>query len=216
MARAKGFKKLLLVVTSAFIVLGLLAEGASADQLSDEERFLQLINADRAGAGLPALGMDGSLRDLARRHSGEMAAAGQIFHNSALASQVPGGWRSIGENVGVGGSVEGLHSAFMNSPGHRANVLGDYDRAGLGVVLSGSAIYVTEIFWKTASAPAPSAGSGAPASAGSVAAAVPAAPKAKYRCRKVGRRTKCTKIVAKKKRTTKRATSRARARARRR
>ena len=215
MSKAKGIKKFLLVVTSAFIVLGLLAEGASADQLSDEERFLQLINSDRAGAGLPGLAMDGSLRDLARRHSGEMAAAGQIFHNSALASQVPGGWRTIGENVGVGGSVEGLHAAFMNSPGHRANVLGDYDRAGIGVVFSGSTIYVTEIFWKTASAPAaPSAGSVAPPAGSSAAPAAPkaAAPKAKYRCRKVGRRTKCTKIVAKKNRAVKRTRTRSRRR----
>jgi hypothetical protein len=42
----------------------------------------------------------------------------------------------------------------MDSPGHRANVLGDYDRVGIGIVFDGATIFVTEEFWKTA-APAP-------------------------------------------------------------
>jgi cysteine-rich secretory family protein len=216
-AKAKGFKKFVLLVSSALIVFGLLAENASADQFSDEDRFIQLINSDRAASGLPGLAMDGTLRDLARRHSGEMAGAGQIFHNSGLASQVPGGWSAIGENVGVGGSVDGLHAAFMNSSGHRANVLGGYDKAGIGIVMSGSTIYVTEVFWKSASSPAAAAPAPqAPAPvAKSVAApaAAPAAARSKMKCRKVGRRVKC-KAVAKKRRT--RTRSRARAPVRRR
>jgi hypothetical protein len=212
-AKARGFKKFVLLVSSALIVFGLLAENASADQFSDEDRFIQLINSDRAASGLPGLAMDGTLRDLARRHSGEMAAAGQIFHNSGLASQVPGGWSAIGENVGVGGSVDGLHSAFMNSPGHRANVLGGYDKAGIGIVMSGSTIYVTEVFWKSASSPAAVAPAPQPPAPVAKSVAAPAAAKPKMKCRRVGRRVKC-KAVAKKRRS--RTRSRARARVRRR
>ena len=199
MANLRGLKKFLVLISSAFIVMGLLAEGASADQLSDEERFMQLINADRAANGRPGLAMDGTLRDLARAHSGTMAGAGHIFHNSNLGSQVPGGWRALGENVGVGPGVDALHIAFMNSPGHRANVLGDYDKAGIGIVMSGSTMYVTEIFWKTAAAPA------AP-----VAAAKP-----KMKCRKVGRRMSC-RSVGKRSRSKVRARAKVKSRRRRR
>ncbi|MGH2703523.1 MAG: CAP domain-containing protein [Actinomycetota bacterium] len=43
-----------------------------------------------------------------------------------------GNWQALGENVGVGGDVEALHRAFMDSPGHRTNFLGDYERVGIG------------------------------------------------------------------------------------
>jgi uncharacterized protein YkwD len=177
-AKLRGIKKLLVVLSSAFIVLGLLAEGASADQLSDEDRFLQLINAERAANGRPGLAMDGALRELARAHSATMAGAGHIFHNSNLGAQAPAGWRALGENVGMGGAVDGLHIAFMNSPGHRANVLGDFDKAGIGIAMSGSTMFVTEIFWKSASVPA----------------AAVAAAKSKMKCKKVGRRVTCRSV----------------------
>ena len=64
-----------------------------------------------------------------------------------MASYVEPAWRSIGENVGVGDSVSSLHSAFMGSSGHRANILKpSYNRVGVGVVMDGSKIWVTVRF----------------------------------------------------------------------
>ena len=40
-----------------------------------------------------------------------------------LADGAPPGWRKLGENVGMGGSISSVHVAYMDSPGHRANVL---------------------------------------------------------------------------------------------
>lgn len=97
----------------------------------------------------------------------------------------------------MGGTVDGLHIAFMNSPGHRANVLGDYDKAGIGVVMSGSTMFVTEIFWKSASVPA------APVAAG----------KPKMKCKKVGRRVTC-RSAGKRTRTKIRARSKSRVKSR--
>jgi cysteine-rich secretory family protein len=165
-----------------------------------EDRFVALINASRAANGQGGLAVDGTLVGNARTHSAEMAGQGTIFHNGSLPSQLPGGWRSVGENVGVGGDVDGLHSAFMNSPGHRANVLGDYDRVGIGVEMAGSAIYVTEVFWKTASAPAASAASGGGGTSAGVAAAPVVVTK---RCRFVRGRRKCT-VVKRRKRAVRR------------
>lgn len=180
----RGFRKIL-VMSALVASISLVAEGVSlADPVSDEGRFVQLINQDRANSGLGPLSVDGPLVDAARNQSSRMAASGMIFHNSNLPGEVPGGWQSLGENVGTGSSVDELHAAFMNSPGHRANVLGNYDRIGVGIVMSGSTYFVTEVFWKTVSA----------AASASAASASPATVK---KCRKVKKRTICTKVKAK-------------------
>lgn len=182
----RGFRKVLILMAMV-ASMSLVAEGVSlADPVSDEARFVQLINQDRANSGLGPLSVDGPLVDAARNQSSRMAASGTIFHNSNLPGEVPGGWQSLGENVGTGATVDDLHAAFMNSPGHRANVLGNYDRVGLGIVMSGSTYFVTEVFWKTASASAPASASAAPAPAASV-----------KKCRRVKGRTICSKVKAK-------------------
>jgi hypothetical protein len=193
------------------LALSLMAESASTLEVADflqlnpggEDRFYQLINESRGANGLPGLGVDGNLVVNARSHSGTMASQGTIFHNGALASQVPGGWAALGENVGVGGSVDSLHGAFMNSPGHRANVLGDYDRMGVGIVMSGSTTFVTEVFWKTAGAPPVASAS----SSGGGAVAAPAGGTTtvlRKRCRFVRGRRKCTVVRKKVRRVTRR------------
>ncbi|GMA86960.1 hypothetical protein GCM10025868_22100 [Angustibacter aerolatus] len=64
-----------------------------------------------------------------------------------------GAFRVVGENVGVGGSEAGLHSAFMHSPGHRANILSkDYTQVGIGVAFGGGRTWVAEVFRKPAPA----------------------------------------------------------------
>ena len=147
-----------LAVTPVVDVTGILSGilGVDKDPGQAERGFLEVINAERAAAGLGLLTLDSQLSIVAREHSGRMAAEGTIFHNLDLGKIVTGAWKLLGENVGVGGSVAGLHKAFMASPKHKENILGTYDRAGLGVVIEGSTIYVTEVFWlsKTAGASA--------------------------------------------------------------
>lgn len=65
----------------------------------------------------------------ARNHSAEMAASGSIYHDSNLGSEAnsAGCWVKVGENVGRGPNAGVIHSALMNSPSHRANILGDFD-----------------------------------------------------------------------------------------
>ena len=52
-------------------------------------------------------------------------------------------WQLIGENIGTGFAVQSLHDSFMASGGHRANILGNYNRVGIGVVTQGERIWVT-------------------------------------------------------------------------
>lgn len=137
---------LALLLTVALTLMGL-GVSASADS-GMEGQFLSKINASRASAGLAPLKMSGSLSNYARGHSGKMADSGGIYHSSSseLRSAAGSGWSKIGENVGRGPSVDGLHTAFMNSSGHKANILGGYDTAGVGAVTTDGYIYVTVVF----------------------------------------------------------------------
>lgn len=124
--------------------------GASTSALAsppaDEQRFIDLINADRRAAGLGPLAVVPELVEGARIHAERMRAAGEIYHSDDYATHVDG-WYKMGENVGRGGSIDTLHQAFMDSPGHRANILDpDYDGVGIGVIWDGGVPYVAEIF----------------------------------------------------------------------
>ncbi|MDH3517640.1 MAG: CAP domain-containing protein, partial [Acidimicrobiia bacterium] len=92
---------------------------------ADEGEFLTLLNSARSAQGLSPLTIHSDLVAGARTHTSAMVARGEIFHStSAELGSVTTGWQVLGENVGVGPNPSVLHTAFMNSPGHRANVLG--------------------------------------------------------------------------------------------
>lgn len=113
---------------------------------STESDFVSRHNSIRASHGRRALTVYGDLVDVARRHSARMASEGRIWHNPNLTSDVKN-WQVVGENVGMGPSVADLMDAFMNSPGHRSNILdGEYNQFGVGVVVNQGTIYVTVVF----------------------------------------------------------------------
>jgi len=146
-----------------------------ADPRTAEVEFFNLLNAERAKVGLaPLVWTDNLVRD-ARRWSGVMAPTGSIFHTTTLgaetAASVPS-WRRAGENVGMGWSVGALHSAFVNSSGHYANIVGDYNMLGVGVVYTSSRTFVTFRFAKgTVSTTAATSGSTTPVVSAEVASA---------------------------------------------
>ena len=119
----------------------------------EEASFASLINSERTSRGMNALDVYWDLVDDARVHAGVMADADEIFHSSNLAGATTG-WAALGENVGVGPTVGDLHTAFMNSAGHRDNILGDWDSIGVGVANTDRGyMFVTVVFMKTAEAP---------------------------------------------------------------
>jgi hypothetical protein len=138
---------------SIALVVALATIGLAASALADsgtEQGFLSEINASRASQGLAPLVMDGGLQAHARNHTAAMIAAGDIYHSSSaeLKAAAGSGWTKLGENVGRGGSVSSLHQAFMNSAGHKKNILGDYNYVGIGTESSGGSLWVTVVFMK--------------------------------------------------------------------
>jgi len=159
------------LITTLLLALATLATPVHASP-AEESNFVGLINQERANRGLATLGVYWDLVDDARIHSNVMKDADDLFHSSNLAG-VTTGWAALGENVGVGPAVGDLHTAFMNSAGHRDNILGDWDSMGVGVAHTDKGyMFVTVVFMKSAESetapdpapdPAPAAAAVAPA-----------------------------------------------------
>ena len=138
-------RKRLVIAIVSILLLGIPARGSTST--SDEAGFVSRINEERAARGIRTLTVRGDLVEIARRHSARMAADGTIYHNKNLGNEVSGNWYALGENVGMGPTVESLHEAFMASAPHRRNILDrDYNQIGVGVVIKDDTIYVTEVF----------------------------------------------------------------------
>jgi uncharacterized protein YkwD len=115
-----------------------------------------------------------------------MIANGEIYHSSSgeLSAAAGSGWSRVGENVGRGQSPSSLHRAFMDSSGHAANILGDYNYVGVGTdTSSDGSLYVTVVFMKkgesappTTEAPPPPADSPATTAPPSDEGGEPASP----------------------------------------
>ncbi len=124
-----------------------------------EQYLFDRLNEVRVEAGLSPLTRDPMLDQIALEWTDHQLPQGHISHRTDLADQVESRvtlqWRRIGENVGWGPSAEWLHDGFWNSAPHRANMLGDYNRVGIGARLEADGdVWVTVNFLKGPELPA--------------------------------------------------------------
>ena len=104
------------------------------------------VNATRSSSGLSKLAIDDTLVAKAQAWAERMASAGKISH-SQLTDGAGSNWSVLAENVGMASSITQMHSLFMNSPSHRANIVnGSFDRIGTGVAESGGRLFVVQVF----------------------------------------------------------------------
>jgi len=128
---------------------------ANIDPNEAATQFFDLTNGERAAAGVAALQWRADVASMAVAHSVEMAQAGTIWHGSFVTQGNLTALNAslLGENVGMGGDVATIHTAFMNSPHHRENILDPgFNQVGIGVIVSGGTVYVTEDFLHSKSA----------------------------------------------------------------
>jgi hypothetical protein len=135
-----------MAILTAAAVLLVPAKPARADAASD---MVSMVNAERTSRGLAALVVHSDLVAGAERQANAIADAGYLYHTGDLGS-ITDGWRSMGENVGYGGSVSSVHSALMDSDGHRANILDpDYTHIGIGVVSADGLVWIAQVFMES-------------------------------------------------------------------
>ena len=108
--------------------------------------FVNKVNSARASSGKAPLEVYWDLTDDAKPQANRMASKQELYHTPNLGG-VTTGWKTLGENVGVGPDVNGLFDAFMGSSAHRANILGNYNYIGVGVKVDDNGImWVSMIF----------------------------------------------------------------------
>jgi len=113
------------------------------------EQLMALANEARAQAGAGPLKWDESLAAAARKHCFRMVAEGPIAHRyageadlSTRAADAGAHFDVIEENVAVGPSPSEIHEEWMNSPGHRENLLSrDVNKVGIAVVAARGVLY---------------------------------------------------------------------------
>lgn len=96
-----------------------------------EMLMLSLVNAARAEVGSPALQLDSALSLAARAKANDLDSTGVLSHTSETFGGGPAQLLAIfgitsrnwGENIANNRSVEGAFNAWMNSEGHRNNIL---------------------------------------------------------------------------------------------
>ncbi len=175
----KNFPTKFASASTAFLLSGLSLVGTSlfatdvahADTVTDEAQFVKRINEARVAEGLKELTVHVALIDAGRGWATKMrdtsVAANVddciISHNPNLRTAVNAPWRKLGENVGCGDTdVDALHEAFMNSPKHRENIMDPtFDSIGIGIVMSGDTMFVTEQFMQLDNRPVNNVGNGA-------------------------------------------------------
>lgn len=135
---------LFLSAVAALSVTNLLA--AHAVETPQEADVLALINSARSAHGLTELEVHSDLVTSARGHADRMLSDNRLSHNPNF-DDATTGWTAIGENVGYGKTASDIFKAFMASPSHRANILGDYNQVGIGVsVADDGRLWVTVVF----------------------------------------------------------------------
>ncbi|MEU3209270.1 CAP domain-containing protein, partial [Streptomyces cyaneofuscatus] len=128
---------------------------APAPPASEGGQVLQIVNTERAKEGCGPVTSNDLLATAAQRHSADMAAQDYFSHTS-LDGRDPGDritaagyrWSTYGENIAKGQRTPAdVMQAWMNSPGHRANILNcSFKEMGIGKVDSGGGPVWTQKF----------------------------------------------------------------------
>ncbi|WP_372869239.1 S-layer homology domain-containing protein [Planomicrobium okeanokoites] len=144
------------VQMAVFIYRNLNAEGVPIGETAMMSEVLNLVNQERAKVGAPALKSHKGLQDAALLKSKDMADNNYFSHQSPtygspfdLLRARGISYTAAGENIAAGQrSAEAVMSSWMNSPGHKANILNkDYTHLGVGIYKGGSyGIYHTQLF----------------------------------------------------------------------
>ena len=111
---------------------------------TDEKEVFNLINTQRNNNGLPSLKIDSEVQKVARIKAQDMADNNYFSHTSPtygspfdMLKSFKVSYKTAGENIAGNSSNSGAVNAWMNSSGHKANILNSsFNYTGIGVVSS--------------------------------------------------------------------------------
>lgn len=128
----------------------------SSEEVSIEQEILKLVNAERSKQGLSPLTLNWELSRVAKFKSEDMRDSKYFSHNSPtygtpfeMIKNFGISYKTAGENIAAGQkSAEDVMKSWMNSSGHKANILNkNYTQLGVGYASGGSyGTYWTQMF----------------------------------------------------------------------
>lgn len=130
------------------------ASAALSGESSAAAQVLSLVNEERAKVGCSPVAASSALTGLAQNYSEDMAARGFFDHTDPDGrtpwdrAEKAGISNLGGENIARGqADAAAVMDAWMNSPGHRANILNcDFKTLGVGVELGSGGPWWTQNF----------------------------------------------------------------------
>nr|WP_025985715.1 CAP domain-containing protein [Clostridioides difficile] len=131
--------------------------GSTSESFSAyQKEVVDLVNIERAKAGLNPLTLDSSISNVATKKSQDMIDNNYFSHNSPtygspfdMLKKFGISYKTAGENIAMGQKTpKEVVNAWMNSEGHRKNIMNpNFSKIGVGVAQkSGGSIYWTQIF----------------------------------------------------------------------
>ncbi|HBG2116180.1 TPA: sporulation protein [Clostridioides difficile] len=133
------------------------SSGSTSENFSAyQKEVVDLVNIERAKAGLNPLTLDSSISNVATKKSQDMIDNNYFSHNSPtygspfdMLKKFGISYKTAGENIAMGQKTpKEVVNAWMNSEGHRKNIMNpNFSKIGVGVAQkSGGSIYWTQIF----------------------------------------------------------------------
>lgn len=119
-------------------------QSTSSTLTADEQEVFDLINKQRTNNGLQALKIDNEVQNVARIKAQDMVDNNYFSHTSPtygspfdMLNSFKVSYKTAGENIAGNSSNSEAVTAWMNSSGHKANILNsNFNYTGIGVVKS--------------------------------------------------------------------------------
>lgn len=118
--------------------------GTTSTMTNDEQEVFNLINKQRTANGLPALKVDTEVQRVAKIKAQDMVKNNYFSHNSPtygspfdMLQSFKVSYKTAGENIAGNSTNSGAVNAWMNSSGHKANILNSsFNYTGIVVINS--------------------------------------------------------------------------------
>ncbi|WP_040167186.1 CAP domain-containing protein [Microbacterium gorillae] len=126
----------------------------AAGTAAEAATVLELTNTARAEHDAAPVAYSPAVAEVAQSWAEQLARSGELSHDADYATKMPDGWLGVAENVAMSSDATpaDLHAMWMDSPGHRANLLNSgYNVMGVGLATADDGtLFGVEVFGRYA------------------------------------------------------------------